>query len=75
MVISTEIDIDKEVFDLLSTYAKEWQVSENWIIQKALTEYLFDKYDEDLSDMRIASLSEADSIAHEDVLKEYGLSS
>ncbi len=75
MVISTEIDIEKELFDLLSTYAKEWQVSENWIVQQALEQYFLDKYDENLSDMRIASLSEADSIAHEDVLKEYGLSS
>ncbi|MEO5358661.1 MAG: ribbon-helix-helix domain-containing protein [Nitrospirae bacterium YQR-1] len=70
MIISAKVD--KTVFDALNGYAKELQVSKSWIVQQALKQY-FDKYDEHLSDMRIASLSE--SISHEDVLKEYGLSS
>ncbi len=70
VIISAKVD--KTVFDALNGYAKELQVSKSWIVQQALKQY-FDKYDEHLSDMRIASLSE--SISHEDVLKEYGLSS
>ncbi|WP_420264361.1 ribbon-helix-helix protein, CopG family [Candidatus Magnetominusculus dajiuhuensis] len=62
--------VDRNVFDTLDVYAKELQVSKSWIVQQALKQY-FDKYDEYLGDMRVASLSEG--ISHEDVLKEYGL--
>ncbi|WP_420266584.1 ribbon-helix-helix protein, CopG family [Candidatus Magnetominusculus dajiuhuensis] len=62
--------VDRSVFDTLDVYAKELQVSKSWIVQQALKQY-FDKYDEYLGDMRVASLSEG--ISHEDVLKEYGL--
>ncbi|MEO5358603.1 MAG: ribbon-helix-helix domain-containing protein [Nitrospirae bacterium YQR-1] len=61
-----------DIIESLEFYAQQLQVSKSWIVQQALKQY-FDKYDEHLSDMRIASLSE--SISHEDVLKEYGLSS
>ncbi len=69
-IISAKVDVD--IIESLEFYAQQLQVSKSWIVQQALKQY-FDKYDEHLSDMRIASLSE--SISHEDVLKEYGLSS
>lgn len=63
--------VDTVINDCLINYSKELQLSKSWIIQQALQQY-FTKYDEYLSDVRIASLSEG--IPHEEVLKEYGLS-
>lgn len=69
VIISAKID--KGMSDTLCLCAQELQVSKSWIIQQALKQY-FDKYEEHIADMRIASIGE--SISHEDVLKEYGLS-
>lgn len=62
--------VDKKLKQLLDEYAAEIQVSRSWVVQQALKHY-FDRYDESISDMRIASLAE--TISHEDVLKEYGI--
>ncbi|MBF0466454.1 MAG: CopG family transcriptional regulator [Nitrospirae bacterium] len=69
--VTISAKVDSSIVDSLEGYAKELQVSKSWIVQQALKQY-FDKYDEHLSDMRIASLTEG--ISHDDVLTEYGLS-
>lgn len=69
VIISAKVD--KEINVVLSEYARELQLSKSWIIQQALEQY-FLRYDEYLSDMRIASLSKG--VPHEEILKEYGVS-
>lgn len=68
--IGISAKVDSAIGDLLNRYAKELHVSKSWIIQQALKQY-FERYDEHLSDIRIASLSE--TVSHEDVLEEHGL--
>jgi predicted transcriptional regulator len=67
-VISTKVD--DRINELLEKLAKELNVSKSWIIQQAIMQYL-DRYDDYLSDIRIASIGE--TVSHEDVLEEYGL--
>jgi|GEM_PF-744214 predicted transcriptional regulator len=67
-VISTKVD--DRINELLEKLAKELNVSKSWIIQQAIMQYL-DRYDDYLSDIRIASIRE--TVSHEDVLEEYGL--
>ena len=68
--VSISAKVNRSISTLLNSYARELQVSKSWIIQQALKQY-FERYDEHLSDIRIASLSEA--VSHEDVLEEHGL--
>jgi predicted transcriptional regulator len=67
-VISTKVD--DRINGLLEKLAKELNVSKSWIIQQAIMQYL-DRYDDYLSDIRIASIGK--TVSHEDVLEEYGL--
>lgn len=64
------VSLNSNLINFLDKYSKELNVSKSWIINQALQSYL-DRIDESLSDMRIATLSEAKS--HDEVLKEYGL--
>ncbi|MBC8386008.1 MAG: ribbon-helix-helix protein, CopG family [Candidatus Cloacimonetes bacterium] len=64
-------NLDNNLTVYLDKYAKELQVSKSWIVKQALRQY-FEKFDEYLSDIRIASLTEEKS--HEKVLEEYGIS-
>lgn len=68
--VSISAKITHSINSLLNSYARELQVSKSWIIQQALRQY-FERYDEHLSDLRIASLSE--TVSHEEVLEEYGV--
>ncbi|MCD4818070.1 MAG: ribbon-helix-helix domain-containing protein [Candidatus Cloacimonetes bacterium] len=61
-------NLDNNLVNFLDKYSKELQVSKSWIVKQALQQY-FDKFDEYLSDLRIASLSEEKS--HEEILEEY----
>ena len=62
--------IDRETKEKIEEIAKELNVSKSWLIQQAVEQYI-ERYDEYLSDMRIASLKEGKK--HKDILKEYGL--
>ena len=63
-------NLDNNMMHFLDKYSKELHVSRSWIVKQALRSY-FEKFDEYISDMRIASVSEEKS--HEEVLEEYGL--
>jgi len=67
-VMSFNLDNNLSIF--LDKYSKELQVSKSWIVKQALRQY-FEKFDEYLSDIRIASLTEEKS--HEKVLEEYDI--
>jgi len=67
-VISTKVD--DELDRALGQISDDLKVSKSWIVQQALRQYI-ERYDESLSDLRIASLGK--TTAHEDVLREYGL--
>ena len=67
-VISTKVE--EKTDTVLEAMAEELGVSKSWIINQALKQYI-GRYEDQLSDMRIASIGE--TMAHEDVKKEYGL--
>jgi len=52
------VSLNSNLINFLDKYSKELNVSKSWIINQALQNYL-DRIDESLSDMRIATLSEA----------------
>ena len=62
--------VNSEIKKRIEEIAKELNVSKSWVIQQAVEQYI-ERYDEYLSDMRIASLKEGKS--HKNILKEYGL--
>ena len=67
-VISTKVE--EKTDKVLESMAAELSVSKSWIVNQALKQYI-GRYDNHLSDIRIASIDE--TISHEDVRKEYGL--
>jgi predicted transcriptional regulator len=67
-VLSTKVD--DELDRALGKISDDLKVSKSWIVQQALRQYI-ERYDESLSDLRIASLGK--TIPHEDVLREHGL--
>lgn len=69
-VISTKIE--EKTDTVLEAMAEELSVSKSWIINQALKQYI-GRYEDQLSDMRIASLGEIKD--HEEIKKEYGLQS
>jgi len=68
IVLSTSIS--SEAKRKIEKMAKELNVSKSWLVQQAIEQYI-ERYDEVLSDMRIATLKEEKN--HQDILKEYGL--
>jgi len=68
IVLSTSIS--SEAKRKIEKMAKELNVSKSWLVQQAIEQYI-ERYDEVLSDMRIATLKEGKN--HQDILKEYGL--
>lgn len=69
-VISTKVD--EKTDNVLEAIAEELSVSKSWIINQALKQYI-GRYEDQLSDMRIASIGE--TVNHEDIKREYGLQS
>lgn len=67
-VISTKVD--EKTSDLIEAMAGELDVTKSWIVNQALRQYLV-RYDEYISDIRIASLQQLKQ--HEDIKKEYAL--
>ena len=67
-VISTKVE--EKTDKVLEAMAAELDVSKSWIINQALKQYI-GRYDDHLSDVRIASIGE--TVNHEDVRKEYGI--
>ncbi len=67
-VISAKVE--EKTDKVLESMAAELSVSKSWIVNQALKQYI-GRYDDHLSDIRIASIDE--TISHEDVRKEYGL--
>jgi len=70
MLNTVSIRLDNTLISFLDKYSQELKVSKSWIVRQALQNY-FDKLDENLSDMRIETLSKGKS--HKEVLREYGL--
>ena len=67
-VISTKVE--EKTDEVLEAMAAELDVSKSWIINQALKQYI-GRYDDHLSDVRIASIGQ--TISHEDIRKEYGI--
>lgn len=67
-VISTKVDTNTD--EALESMANALDVSKSWIVNQALKQYI-QRYDDYLSDVRIASIAE--TVGHDDVLKEYAL--
>lgn len=67
-VISTKVE--EKTDKVLEAMAAELDVSKSWIINQALKQYI-GRYDDHLSDVRIASIGQ--TISHEDIRKEYGI--
>lgn len=67
-VISTKVD--DNISDLIEAMAGELNVTKSWIVNQALRQYL-DRYDEYISDIRIASLGQVKQ--HKDIKGEYAL--
>jgi len=63
--------VEQDIVDGFNALSKDLEVNKTWLIKNALRSYL-ERYDELLSDYRIASRI-GDGIPLEEVMREYGM--